>query len=109
MDTTTDQTLDRLTTYAEWWEAERKIRFDDESVIRRDKAVTIALMNLDTRYRTYADDSWTAEVIEYVTTNVDSKMGSPDWELWLQRESDVIVEVHQQMDILYTKRSNKWS
>ena len=97
----------RLTNYAKWWEAERNIRVDEEAIILRDKAVMIALMNLDMRFRTYADESWTAEVIQYVTEDLTTKLDSPQYELWLQRENDIIAEVHFQMDILHTKRGSK--
>jgi hypothetical protein len=101
--------IPRLGIYARWYEAEKltpQQRQDPERLILRDKAVQTALVNLDMRFRTYAEDSWTTMVLKYIEDNYFGS-GKPDWDLWVQREEDVIAEVHLQMDILHTKRGSK--
>ena len=101
--------IPRLGIYARWYEAEKltpEQRQDPEALVIRDKAVQNALVSLDMRFRTYAEDSWTAMVLKYIEDNYFGS-GEPDWDLWVQREEDIIAEVHLQMDRLHVERSKK--
>jgi hypothetical protein len=103
-------TEQRLNFYARCWEAERlpfdSIRFCTESEIIRYNAVMTAWVNLDMRFRTYADESWTTEVLSRCEAIVNTNKRKPDDDLWLQRETAIIKEVEQQMDIAHTKKQN---
>jgi hypothetical protein len=103
-------TEQRLNFYARIWEAEKldfdAIRFCPESEIIRYNAVMTAWVNLDMRYRTYAEQSWTTEVLYRCDIIVNTDQHKPDDDLWLERETAIIKEVELQMDIAHTKKQN---
>ena len=90
-------TEQKLTAHAKDWEA---VHLPNELatpdwIIIRDQAIHRAWVTLDMRYRTYAEDSWTADVLRYVEQT--KSCSCEDCEQWGIREVQIIEEVRREM------------
>ena len=109
-ETETDKVMMRM---AQIWELEKnispgimaKINLETEQIAIRQEAVQTARVNLDARYCFYAEDSWTALVLERVHTLQMNGVRSDADMVWFQKEISIIKEVEKQMSRCYSRRN----
>ena len=68
-----------------------------------DQAVHTAYLNLEMRYQTYAENSWTDETLWWIDKAVARECPCDDCDKWFIRETQIIKEVHYQLDCLMQK------
>ena len=102
-----DETRSELTAFANDLWLCRKFGEHSEKDIIIDNAVQTAWMNLDMRYRTYAEDSWTEEVLYWVRRSISRNCVCDDCMKWHIREVQIISEVHYQVDCAFRKQQEK--
>ena len=102
-----DETRSELTAFANDLWLCRNFGEHPEKDIIIDGAVQTAWMNLDMRYRTYAEDSWTDEVLYWVRISISKNCVCDDCMKWHIREVQIISEVHYQVDCAFRKQQEK--
>jgi hypothetical protein len=82
---THDKVFNRLNTYANDFLAGRNIRQTDEIIIIKGNAIHHAFVNLEMRYRTYAEESWVAEVLDALDPENRLQITDKEFELMQKR------------------------
>ena len=102
-----DSTKKQLSVYANDLWLSRNYGTHPEKDIIIDEAVTTAYLNLEVRYQTYAENSWTDEVLWWVgqgfSQNCSCDNCDDEDEKWFIREVQISREVHYQLDCLMQK------
>ena len=83
---THDKVFNQLNSYANDFLARRNIPQTDEIIIVKGNAIHHAFVNLEMRYRTYAEESWIAEVLDALDPENRLKVTDNEFELMLTRE-----------------------
>jgi hypothetical protein len=95
---THDKVFNRLNSYANDFLAGRNIRQTDEIIIIKGNAIHHAFVNLEMRYRTYAEESWIAEVLDALDPENRLQITDKEFGLMQMRELQILMEVENEVD-----------